>query len=81
MADKTLQNGDKYMFGAVRVGEKGQIVIPKQCREIFDIKPGDTLLILGDRERGIGIVKQEQMIEFARAIFATTEPKGEQDDN
>ncbi len=81
MADKTLQRGDKYMFGAVRVGEKGQIVIPKQCREIFDIKPGDTLLVLGDKERGIGIVKQEQMIDFARAIFAAFETKGEQDEN
>ncbi len=60
MADKALQNGDKYIFGTVRVGEKGQIVIPKQSREIFDIKHGDTLLLLGDREQGIGIVKQKK---------------------
>ena len=79
MADKALQSGDKYMFGTVRVGEKGQIVIPKQCREIFDIKPGDTLLILGDRERGIGIVKQEQMLEFARAVFAAPNTEEEQE--
>ena len=37
------------------VGEKGQIVIPKQAREIFGIKPGDTLLLLGDERRGIAI--------------------------
>ena len=37
------------------VGEKGQIVIPKQAREIFNIKPGDTLVLLGDVERGIAI--------------------------
>lgn len=44
----------KYTWTAV-VGEKGQIVIPKKAREIFGIKPGDTLLLLGDAERGIAI--------------------------
>ena len=44
----------KYAWSAT-VGEKGQIVIPKQAREIFDIKPGDTLLLLGDVKRGIAI--------------------------
>ena len=44
----------KYAWTAT-VGEKGQIVIPKQARDIFGIKPGDTLLLLGDEERGIAI--------------------------
>lgn len=44
----------KYAWTAT-VGEKGQIVIPKQAREIFGIKPGDTLLLLGDEEHGIAI--------------------------
>ncbi|MBE6029217.1 MAG: AbrB/MazE/SpoVT family DNA-binding domain-containing protein [Clostridiales bacterium] len=44
----------KYAWTAT-VGEKGQIVIPKQARALFDIKPGDTLLLLGDEERGIAI--------------------------
>lgn len=44
----------KYAWTAT-VGEKGQIVIPKQAREIFGIKPGDTLLLLGDEQRGIAI--------------------------
>lgn len=44
----------KYAWTAT-VGEKGQIVIPKQARDIFGIKPGDTLLLLGDIERGIAI--------------------------
>ena len=44
----------KYAWTAT-VGEKGQIVIPKQAREIFGIKPGDTLLLLGDKKRGIAI--------------------------
>jgi AbrB family looped-hinge helix DNA binding protein len=45
-------------------------VIPKQCREIFDIKPGDTLLILGDEAQGIGIMKQDRMMEFIKDVFA-----------
>ena len=63
------KNG-KYVFGTVRVGERGQIVIPKRCREVFDIKPGDTLLILGDEERGIGIMKQARMMDFIKDVFA-----------
>ncbi len=44
----------KYAW-SVTVGAKGQIVIPKEAREIFGIRPGDTLLLLGDAERGIAI--------------------------
>ena len=49
----------KYMW-TVTVGEKGQIVIPKQARDIFDIKPGDSLIILADEERGIAIPPKSQ---------------------
>ena len=45
--------------GIAKVGEKGQIVIPKEARNMFDIKPGDSLVILCDKERGIGILKSE----------------------
>ena len=51
------------------VGEKGQIVIPKQAREIFDIKPGDTLLLLGDEVMGIAIPPKEQTENFFNNIF------------
>ena len=62
------KNG-KYIFGTVKVGEKGQIVIPKECREVFGIKPGDSLLVLGDVKQGIGIVKPEALLPLAEAIF------------
>lgn len=45
----------KHFFGLVTVGEKGQIVIPKKARDVFNIKPGDQLMILGDERQGIGI--------------------------
>ena len=50
----------------VTVGEKGQIVIPKQARELFGIKPGDSLIVLADEKRGIAIPPKEQF----EAIFA-----------
>jgi AbrB family looped-hinge helix DNA binding protein len=49
--------------------EKGQIVIPKQARELFGIKPGDTLLLLGDVKRGIAIPPQSQFTKLAESIF------------
>ncbi|UEL47890.1 helix-turn-helix transcriptional regulator [Terrisporobacter glycolicus] len=54
----------KYFFGSVTVGERGQIVIPKEARELFDINTGDKLLVLGDEEKGIAIVHQRDLINF-----------------
>ena len=48
----------KYIFGVVKVGDKGQIVIPKDARKIYDIKPGDALMMLGD-QKGIALLKTE----------------------
>ena len=48
----------KYLFGVVKVGDKGQIVIPKDARKIYDIKPGDSLMLLGD-QRGLAMLKTD----------------------
>ena len=48
----------KYIFGVVKVGEKGQVVIPRDARKVYDIKPGDALLVLGDR-KGMALMKTE----------------------
>ncbi|MCM1136702.1 MAG: AbrB/MazE/SpoVT family DNA-binding domain-containing protein [Clostridium sp.] len=58
----------KYAWTAT-VGEKGQIVIPKQAREIFNIKPGDTLILLGDESKGLAIPPKSAFAQFASAIF------------
>ena len=58
----------KYAWTAT-VGEKGQIVIPKQARDIFGIKPGDTLLLLGDEERGIAIPPKGAFAELFSIAF------------
>ena len=58
----------KHFFGAVSVGERGQIVIPKEAREVFNINSGDKLLVLGDEERGIAIIHQRDLINFIDMI-------------
>ena len=60
---------DKYIFGVCKVGEKGQIVIPKDARKIFDIKPGDSLLLLGDEKKGLALVKTEVVAAVAEETF------------
>ena len=52
------ENDGKYIFGVVKVGEKGQIVIPRDARKVYDIKPGDALLLLGD-QKGMALLKTE----------------------
>lgn len=54
---------DKFM-STVKVGEKGQIVIPKEARDMFEIEPGDSLLLLADKKRGIAIVGFDGMVDF-----------------
>lgn len=61
-----------------KIGPKGQIVIPKEARDIFDLKIGDGLLLFGDIERGIAIAKADQYIDLANAIFAAK--KGKKDE-
>ena len=54
---------DRFIV-SVKVGEKGQIIVPKEAREMFDIKPGDTLMVLGDKERGLALMKSDDVYEL-----------------
>ena len=56
----------KHIFGLVKMGDKGQIVIPAKARKIFGLKPGDTLLVLGDEGQGIAIVKEKGLLDLIR---------------
>lgn len=72
--------GDKYMnihegkyAWMVKIGEKGQFVIPKEARELFNLQPGDEILVLGDRERGIAILPKSKQQDFIKQIFSDIE--------
>ena len=64
-------NKDKYV-GICKVGEKGQIVIPKEAREMFNINPGDSIIVLCDKQQGIALVKADVIEEMSGQFF----PKG-----
>ncbi|CCZ18913.1 MAG: AbrB/MazE/SpoVT family DNA-binding domain-containing protein [Bacilli bacterium] len=62
---------DKFV-GISKVGEKGQIVIPKEARDMFDIKPGDSIIVLCDKEKGIALLKADAIEDLTDKVF----PKG-----
>lgn len=59
---------NKYIW-TTKVSNKGQMVIPKEARDVFNIKEGDTLILFGDKEKGIAIAKYDEYLKFAEAIF------------
>lgn len=58
-----------YLFGTVKVGERGQIIIPKEARDLFQIKAGDTLIVLGDEKWGIAVTKADVLEQHAKKVF------------
>lgn len=70
-----VPNG-KYAW-MVKIGEKGQFVIPKEARELFDLKPGYEILVLGDRERGIAILPRDQQQAFIARLLSETQREDE----
>lgn len=65
---------EKFIWTA-KVGDKGQIVIPKEARDVFNINTGDNLILLGDINRGIAIAKYEDYMDFAEQILQSTTKK------
>jgi AbrB family looped-hinge helix DNA binding protein len=61
---------DGKFMGSAKVGPKGQIVIPKEVRDMFDISPGDTIIVLADEKRGIAIERFDTFNQIADAIFS-----------
>ena len=66
--EKKIMQKDKFIW-TVKVGDKGQIVIPKQARDLFNINNGDTLVLFGDLQRGIAIGNKEEYLKLAESIF------------
>ncbi len=57
----------------VKIGEKGQFVIPKEARDLFNLQPGDEILVLGDKEKGIAVLPKEKQQSYIKKIFRDIE--------
>ena len=66
-----MKNNEKFIW-TTKINDKGQIVIPKEARDVFGYKSGDVLLLFGDKERGIAIGKADDYVNFAEAILNKT---------
>jgi len=62
-------NNGKYAW-MVKIGEKGQFVIPKEARDLFDLQPGNEIVVLGDEKRGLAILPKEMQQEYINRIFS-----------
>ena len=71
----------KHIFGMVKVGEKGQIVIPKEARDLFGIKPGDSLMLIGDEASGIAVITSNQLTAMFNKIMNGQKMPGEENKN
>ena len=63
----------RRVFGTAKVGDRGQIVIPKEARELFNIQPGDTLLIVGEEGKGLIVSRPDLLSSIADQIFDTND--------
>ena len=64
-----VNDQEKVIFGVVKIGDKGQIVIPKEARDVFGLKPGDSLLVLSDKSKGIALVKTKVFDDVVEEVF------------
>lgn len=63
-----LEKKGKYIFGVCKIGEKGQIVIPKEARDLYELKAGDSILLVGDN-KGIAMIKTEVFSDLAEKVL------------
>jgi AbrB family looped-hinge helix DNA binding protein len=63
------KKNDRYFMSAVKIGPKGQIVIPKEARDIFGLEPGDSLVLMADAKKGIALQTMESLNPMLRMIF------------
>ena len=68
---KGERRDDRHYMSSVKIGPKGQIVIPKEARDMFGIGPGDTLVLLADKKRGIALQAAEMLNPLLKQVFST----------
>ena len=78
---KSTRRDERHYMSSVRVGPKGQIVIPKEAREMFGIEPGDMLVLLADKKKGLALQTAEKLNPMLRKVFAALPEDGEGEDD
>lgn len=74
------KDSDRYFMSSVKLGPKGQIVIPKEARDMFGFQPGDTIVLLADRKRGIALQTFEELHPFLKRSFRNMASEMEEDE-
>ncbi len=74
-----MDKKERYYMSSVRLGPKGQIVIPKEARDMFGLQPGDTLVLLADKKKGLALQTAEKLNPMLRKVFAAL-PDGEEEE-
>ena len=74
MKQKSAETDDRFMT-TVRLGPRGQLVIPKEARALYNVKPGDSLLLLADREGGISLQRMDRCRELFTSVFPDSKLK------
>ena len=65
-----MSKDERYFMSSVKIGPKGQIVIPKDARDMFGLEPGDTLVLLADKKKGIALQTADKLNPLLRSAFA-----------
>lgn len=74
-----MSREERYFMSSVKIGPKGQIVIPKEARDMFGLQPGDTLVLLGDRKKGLALQTADKLNPLLKSVFNSL-PDGEAED-
>lgn len=75
-----MNKDERYYMSSVKIGPKGQIVIPKEARDMFGIRPGDTLVLMADKKKGIALQTADKLNPLLRKIFAALPEKEDEDE-
>ena len=73
-----MSRDERYFMSSVKIGPKGQIVIPKEVRDMFGLSPGDTLVLLADRKKGIALQTADKLNPLLRKTFAALPEEGDE---